>query len=401
MNGWESITLEVQTPMFMDGPRDVTEVRPPSIRGAARFWLRALVGGVVGGDLDRIAAVESAVFGSTENSSPVQFRVPRQPRITNEPAPAFLTRSVAHDGQRFQGVAYLLGPGLCEHVKGVGFQLKRGFVAPGERFELRVRRHPSMSDEAWFLAQVSLWLVVNVGGLGARTHRGFGSVRVADRAAGSLPNVQMTTPGKIADSLKLIQRAAEPRVTSLLGGGSASAGVGVPALPTLAAVEAHVGQQKLVGAWDEMLAGVGLDYRLFRANSQDQQGARYRPPVKTEEWLQVIHGPHRNHFPIGALGLPIIFKKGQEVNAVADGEPRRWPSPLSFKLVGPAGAQRLLSIAFMSELLPAIGDAAPQVQYRRVGAAPRRLSMSRADLQMLAETWFKVSDGANVRRPLP
>jgi len=73
------VTLEAVTPLFLGGadPRGEPELRAASIRGALRFWLRALLGGVIGDkDLDALRKAESAVFGSTDTgASPVVVRI--------------------------------------------------------------------------------------------------------------------------------------------------------------------------------------------------------------------------------------------------------------------------------------------------------------------------------------
>lgn len=71
-------TLETVTPLFLGGadPRGAPELRAASVRGALRFWLRALLGGIIGDDkLNDLRKAESAVFGSTEGASPVVVRL--------------------------------------------------------------------------------------------------------------------------------------------------------------------------------------------------------------------------------------------------------------------------------------------------------------------------------------
>jgi CRISPR-associated protein Cmr1 len=66
--------IETVTPLFVGGsnPREQPEIRAASFRGALRFWLRALLGGVLGDRPDnKIFQCESQVFGSTDYASPV------------------------------------------------------------------------------------------------------------------------------------------------------------------------------------------------------------------------------------------------------------------------------------------------------------------------------------------
>src|SRR5271165_1850963 len=64
-------TLEVTTPLFLGGvdPTSSVELRAPSIKGALRFWWRALAWSRHGGDLDsvrleRIRSEEARLFGA-------------------------------------------------------------------------------------------------------------------------------------------------------------------------------------------------------------------------------------------------------------------------------------------------------------------------------------------------
>ena len=51
--------LQVVTPLFLSGAnQQVAELRPPSIRGALRFWFRAMMGGVVGGDWQKVQELD-------------------------------------------------------------------------------------------------------------------------------------------------------------------------------------------------------------------------------------------------------------------------------------------------------------------------------------------------------
>ena len=70
------LTCEVVTPLFCAGAdQQRPEIRPPSIRGAMRFWWRALHGAAVGNDIKALQQQESAVFGATEQASKVMVRV--------------------------------------------------------------------------------------------------------------------------------------------------------------------------------------------------------------------------------------------------------------------------------------------------------------------------------------
>ena len=150
------LSVEVVTPLFLGGAevRGEPELRAASIRGALRFWLRALLGGVMGDkDRDGLRRAEAAVFGSTDTgASPVVVRVagnvqhaPYRP-LPHNPKKAF----------SFEG------------------------IKPGETFSLELNpRRPYTSLTPIMLYTTALWLLL--GGAGKRSRRGFGTLRLKKR----------------------------------------------------------------------------------------------------------------------------------------------------------------------------------------------------------------------------
>jgi CRISPR-associated protein Cmr1 len=151
------VTLETVTPLFLGGadPRGEPELRAASIRGALRFWLRALLGGVIGDDENALKALrqaEAAVFGSTDaGASPVVVRV---------------TGNVRHADYR----PLLHNPKKTFTFKG---------IMPGETFSLElVPRPPYNSVSPVVASTTALWLLL--GGVGKRARRGFGTLRLRE-----------------------------------------------------------------------------------------------------------------------------------------------------------------------------------------------------------------------------
>ncbi|MFN3334141.1 MAG: type III-B CRISPR module RAMP protein Cmr1 [Caldilinea sp.] len=68
------LTLRVVTPMACGNADFLAEVRPPSFRGAGRFWLRALLGGIWGEDYQAVRTVENLIFGDTTRRSSLAVR---------------------------------------------------------------------------------------------------------------------------------------------------------------------------------------------------------------------------------------------------------------------------------------------------------------------------------------
>jgi len=148
-----NIVLETVTPLFLGGanPRGTPELRPAPFRGALRFWLRALLGGILGDDVQAIKEAESKVFGSTQYASPITVRV------SSENAPVWRSyRPLLHNPQRtfvFKG------------------------IETGYEFTLQLRARSS-SPSIFDVAAASLALLVLLGGVGKRSRRGFGTLRL-------------------------------------------------------------------------------------------------------------------------------------------------------------------------------------------------------------------------------
>ncbi|MGH4018061.1 MAG: type III-B CRISPR module RAMP protein Cmr1 [Pseudonocardiaceae bacterium] len=419
---WTTLHLEVTTPLFNAGaePDDKAGgqpgVRVSSLRGAMRFWFRVLVGGVTGPNLGLLAELEHMVFGDTGRSCPVPLRIPAPPPQVK-----------AGMEQMDRWIVYLLGQGLGDLRASTTI---RPYVPPGRKFELKLRlrpllrgRHDNAGAEqcvdpevAAALTLASLWLTCTYGGLGARTRRGFGGLRIVG-SDGWLP--PPWTPEAIQtpdldhyEGMRFLWPDATVGkcLTTLLktkGGDTRKAWTSPPSFPVL-----HR-QHTLAGAsgggvfdnWEHTLRHAGEQLRNFRA-SRDAPGARYSPPRKTPEWEDVIWGPG-DRFPLGALGLPVVFKKnGPEVNAekrgdgVRRGESLRRASPLWLRAVGSDDEWRLFSFAFLGEFLP--GSDGPVVNLRNPGKSAERLRVDTADVRRLAEQWINemARDGSfiNTRR---
>ncbi len=143
-----TVTLETVTPLFLGGadPSGAPELRPPSFRGALRYWLRAALGGVIGDNLEALKRAEAEVFGSTERASKIGVRV----------APFSLPLTEKPDGML--------------RVKG---------MERGQSFRLTLASR-NAGDAEWKCAIASLLLLVSFGGAGRRTRRIAGTLRLLD-----------------------------------------------------------------------------------------------------------------------------------------------------------------------------------------------------------------------------
>ncbi len=164
----KSITFECETitPMFLAGADGATpELRPPSIKGIMRFWWRAFNGHL---SLDKLMKLEGEIFGAADkNIGKSKFSI----QVSNN---------------RLAIDEYYVIP----HKK--TFRAK-GF-SPCQKISIGLSCYDNISEYSDIL-KISLLL----GGLGKRSRRGFGSIRIL-----KVDTEQYNVDFKIQDVLKVI-----------------------------------------------------------------------------------------------------------------------------------------------------------------------------------------------------
>jgi CRISPR-associated protein Cmr1 len=174
------VQLETVTPLFLGDADQQSELRPAAFRGALRFWLRALLGAHIGNDLKRLHEKESEVFGSTARASPIVLRVWGTLKVDDQ----FKLKK--------PGVQYLYFS--MQPWKGQ----PRYPIAVNEQFSLKLQSRVGSNDHLVFKrACAALWLLVHLGGVGARSRRGAGNLRVVNIDVGAWPP---DLPALICDS---------------------------------------------------------------------------------------------------------------------------------------------------------------------------------------------------------
>ncbi|TVR83506.1 MAG: type III-B CRISPR module RAMP protein Cmr1 [Rhodospirillales bacterium] len=178
-------TFAVSTPLFLGGAQpeaDAETVRPPSVKGALRFWWRALAWSRLAGNLAEIRNEEARLFGSPagarvggQASFFLRFLRARSPTA---PPPLPLGTVLKHgDGSVVGAGARYLGYGLMEafpnRKKGTeAGQLSRPCLWPAAEIAVEfISREPL---DPGIVEAVKLMGLL--GGLGSRTRRGWGSL---------------------------------------------------------------------------------------------------------------------------------------------------------------------------------------------------------------------------------
>lgn len=282
------LTLECETvtPLFLGGadPRGAPELRPPSLRGALRYWFRALLAEM---DLAGLRQREAAVFGSQERLSPLGIRLSfaKPPQTAKWDPPHWPPGSAAGKGQ-VNGLVYL---GFA--FRGLHGQPARQAIDVGWRFQVRLFvRH----DDVLRQALAAFWALLYAGGLGSRTRRGFGTIRVVEppaTALAGLPPLMSTarTPPELAAQLSKGLRAAR----QALNARDPDAAPGYAALAPNAIEATVLGQ--VWRSWDAALADIG---QLMAAHRQSLS------PTMQE----LLGAPTaQSSYPRAAFGLPIVY----------------------------------------------------------------------------------------------
>ncbi len=170
--------LETVTPMFMGGadPRQ-SELRAPSIKGAMRFWWRAMNGHLA---LDELRRQEAEIFGgSGENQarrSSVSLRItpaviPAQDKKENlwdELDKISKGKSYKSPSPKSDGIFYLLYSGMMPNQE-------KAYIRTGFPFKLIFRFD---KEENLKHAVAGWWCSVYFGGFGSRARRGGGNLRI-------------------------------------------------------------------------------------------------------------------------------------------------------------------------------------------------------------------------------
>lgn len=342
---WElKIDVRLVTPMFGGGvqaghPDPTTPVRGSAIRGQLRFWWRAICGSGFGSGTE-LRKRESAIWGDTDNPSPVTLEVRdvRYDASDLRPCAVFQwnasrRRHALRWDDRFPRghLPYALFPFQGEapannspHAKP---KREPALMLGACDFRLVVRGLKSQRQDV----EAALWAWVNFGGLGARTRRGCGAL-YCQRFAPKPTESMQDWLGRAVETHK-IRFDSSNRPWSTWDGMFWRA---ARAQPTMQAWEAVISQYWAM----RQEPGFARD-----PVKRGRPGRSRYPEPETIRELTGQHGhtvqpymPHES-FPRADFGLPIIFEirgAGEPpkttLNPVVDGEAgSRMASPLILK----------------------------------------------------------------------
>lgn len=162
----EEITFEVETvtPLFIAGAdqRNIENegLRTPSLRGAMRWWFRAVAGGakLSSGSINgkKIKEEEEEIWGAADKKSKVSISTF-----------SINSRISSIQNIRERGIKYL-SYGSSD----------RPCIEPGGKFRVDIRLNSTISDEEKNRIVATIWLLLNLGNIGSKSRKGFGSLRI-------------------------------------------------------------------------------------------------------------------------------------------------------------------------------------------------------------------------------
>ncbi len=182
------LPLVTLTPLFLSGaePRGEPELRASSIRGALRFWFRALLGGCFGADeqaLQEIRRQEAQTFGAaggrdSAGASKVVVRVLpvlRGRADTGQAASSGLISTHPWNVPRKRPPRSYLFFSMASTKVHEQQIPARSFIDVGSTFDLVLVQRSGIPEqeahEALFNAVRAAWLLLHLGGIGARARR--------------------------------------------------------------------------------------------------------------------------------------------------------------------------------------------------------------------------------------
>jgi CRISPR-associated RAMP protein, Cmr1 family len=327
--------LEFITPAFIGGANQQAELRPASFVGLLRWWWRALKGEC---NIGNLRAEEVEIFGGIAKN-------PRKEEIKKMASPVYLR--IEGDVRKDKGLIKKYGLDLILDEKkraffgshiGVGYlyyfmilpkekrngleEERREFIEPDSKIKLTLIG----KDEVLKHYIASLWALVFLGGVGARSRRGGGNLRVVNYEPKDLvEDLKISfTP---ADNLRewLIENIKNAK--KLVGSSNTSCDEysNLP-YPKNGDIKLEISETKF-DTWFEALNDIGKEFMKFRSENR------------------------QNVFDAAVFGFSVIRGKGLFVEAKE--KIKRRSSPVIIKVVkNPEGKYQWMVLGLEGRFLP-------------------------------------------------
>jgi CRISPR-associated protein Cmr1 len=342
----ETREYELITPLFGGGAEtkkadEVSVIRATEIRGHLRFWWRATRGGQFNGDVEKMKETEDAIFGSTERSSALQIEVileadyeKREEDNSRNSEPAFTVEKYykrnprnGREEEKFKVndsdkiAPYAAFPLLPDQHQRKIDQWESEKIKVNATFKIDVSypKELKILDEKGNIVRKidsskeirsAFWAWEMFGGIGARTRRGFGALKLLNHEinGGAQPIDYFESSDKLRDKAK-----------EFISDGSAPKGV--PHLKKdlrFACIDFDV---DAIEIWKDLLEG----YKSFRQQREGTKRSKWNEPeairkitgqrlnIKDRDTKETIkhHQPIQpgfEKFPRARFGMPLNFQ---------------------------------------------------------------------------------------------
>ncbi|MEC4677213.1 MAG: type III-B CRISPR module RAMP protein Cmr1, partial [Nitrospirota bacterium] len=294
-------TFRIVTPMFVGGADQTPSdgIRPPSVKGALRFWWRALNWGRFRkekSDEEALKALhkeEGRLFGAAakmEKGRQVGGQGVFLLEVISQPS----SKTTVSDWPRSNTGAGYMAYGILESkgVKNGLPQPHRIGIQEAQDFILQIRFRPNISkkDKNSILSALNAWGLF--GGLGSRSRRGMGSV------------TQMLSPTEPLPTRQAYEKQVKAVIDSLSD----------VALPPYTAIskESHFCVLFEGGNARSVLDQAGQKYKDFRENLDLKERIPFGLPLKKEDEINRrsspllfhVHALNNKRFVSSVLYLP-------------------------------------------------------------------------------------------------
>jgi CRISPR-associated protein Cmr1 len=334
------------TPLFGGGVEPgvydpITPIRGTEVRGHLRFWWRACRGGQFGDNLEAMKKEEDAIWGAaasaTTGAGPSYVQVVVQ--VTNEgkddrPFEVVRKGRTAKPQPR-QGssappyAAFPLQP-TDEEARQGGVGMETKAVRVGVAFHLTV----SFPETYRADIEAALWAWETFGGIGARTRRGFGALRLVKVDGRENNDIPCAEPQQAEQWL-------QDKIKTFITHQQWS-----PNVPHLSMD--HQRYKVVDKEWHALITALNT-FRQQRRDKNTHKKNKYGHSDWTEPnairriFNKTFRGPHANRpidkFPRAQFGLPIVFHMAHDngIDTILQGEDKgddrkdRLASPLILK----------------------------------------------------------------------
>lgn len=308
------IHLETVTPAFIGTSNtDGAEWSAKGIRGQLRWWFRAVGGGICAGDADAVRRLEFEVFGGmatrSDDARASSLRIVAPPVASAEFVPKHGVEGRALDANalaeawkveqadlntvrqrldvagRTNPLGYL-GYGPIEYDKSVRKSVySRGRIPERAKLSMRFQWNPEAEGTAKTIFDRALWCWTNLGGIGARSRRGFGSlVRIDAEAIKTVEDFDEAVRRNVADA----RDATTAEWTHFTSG-------------------THVFRSHRFTKWEDAMTAAGAWLIAFRRRYGMSGDERARVRQRDYEWFK--SNSHAEVPDRAGFGLPLPFGK--------------------------------------------------------------------------------------------